>query len=95
MPKATITLPPAEALLRRGRIDWLRERHHESERHFRGCMERLPALVDRVRTAERADRYEALQDLTACAVNARTQWEQLEAIQPMLEDLAGAAEASS
>lgn len=87
MPKASITLPPAEALLQRGRIGWLRERRQESHRLFVGCLERLPSLVDRVRNAMDADRYEALQDLAACAVNARTQWEQIEAIDPMLQDL--------
>jgi hypothetical protein len=87
MPRASITLPPADALLQRGRIDWLRERRQESERIFRSCLERLPSLVDRVRTADPSDRYEALQDLAACAVNARTQWEQIEAIDPMLQSL--------
>lgn len=79
MQRITITLPPDAELIELGRRAWLTQHEREADRLYRACIERLPTLLDKVVQSSFETRHGTLQDLAACVINARTQWERIHA----------------
>lgn len=79
MQRITITLPPQSELLEIGRRTWINNQERDADRLYRDCIERLPVKLEIVVQSSFESRHRALQDLIATAVNARTQWERIQA----------------